>query len=383
VSAGTSRDFELYLRSTDPRAAIDLRLAADSGDVATATAPVRVLGFDEPVIVCVRADATSPDGSDCTTTILARDLPRSARGYEVADRVEWTGGRPPLAAEQNAALRAWQSLEALDASGDLGLTPQVSRPQLPRGLPAGVMSAVAAIALSYLAAFVAAAALLRARRVRLSYTVALFALVTAVAGAAVGGIGRIGPTRAVQLHHVSLLQQLPGTGTAVLTMRGIAEFPAFDRFALRLPSPDAALETTTTRGGAEGRLDADGFPVVGGVFGVGGRQSFAGEAFVPVQLLAVQQHGRSVEIENQSGGLLRDCRVGSGLTAAPVARLAPGERISASWTAGGDEDPGGPLVTCVADAAVLPLTESRRPVVMHGATTVAVYRDSAQGPNGD
>jgi hypothetical protein len=40
-------------------------------------------------------------------------------------------------------------------------------------------------------------------------------------------------------------------------------------------------------------------------------------------------------------------------------------------------------VTCVTDAAVMPLTESRRPVVMHGATTVAVYRDAARGSSGD
>ena len=344
---------------------------------------MRVLGFDDPVVVCVRADAAAPDGSDCTVTVLARDLPRSARGYEVADRVAWPGSRPALDPDQDAALRAWLSLEALDASGDLGLTPQVSRPLLPRGLPASVSPAVAAIGAAYLVLFVGAAAMLRARRARLSYVAVAFALVTAGACAAVAGIGRVGPTRAVHLHHVSLLQQLPGTGHAVLTMRGIAEFPAFDTFALRLPAPDAALETTTPRGGAEGRLDADGFPVVGGLFGVGGRQAFAGEAVVPVQLLAVQERPGGVEIENQSGHPLRDCRVGPALAATPVTRLAPGERISASWTSGGDGGPGGPLAICVADAAALPLTESRRPVVMHGVTTVAVYREAARGVSGD
>ena len=53
------------------------------------------------------------------------------------------------------------------------------------------------------------------------------------------------------MHHVSVLQQLPGTEDAVLDMRGIAEFPAFDRFTLRLPSADASIETTSGDGGVE------------------------------------------------------------------------------------------------------------------------------------
>jgi hypothetical protein len=383
VAAGGRRDFELYLRTSDPRAALDLRLVSSGGNLIAVTAPVRVLGSDDAVIVCVRGDAFAADAGSCTVTVLARDLPRSPRGFEVADRVEWAGTRPALAADQDAALRAWQSLEALDASGDLGLTPQVSRPQIPRGLPAAVTPAVAAIAAVYLAVLVGAAAGLRARRGRLSYAAGAFALVTAAACAAVAGIGRVGSTRAVHLHHVSLLQQLPGTGDAVLTMRGVVEFPAFDRFALRLPAPDGTLETTTPRGGADGQLDADGFPVVAGVFGVGGRQSFAAEAVVPARLLAVEARGSAIEIENQSGQALRDCRFGSGLTGAPVAHLAPGGRISATWSSSDDDGPGGPILTCLADGPALPLTESQRPVIMHGVTTVAVYRDAARGAGGD
>jgi hypothetical protein len=383
VASGARKEFELYLRTTDARGAIDVRLVAGGRTLATATAPVRVLGFDDPVVLCVKPDAASPDGGSCTASVLARELPRSVRGYEVADSVEWPGGRVALVAEQDAALRAWQSLEALDASGDLGLTPQVSRPQLARGLPSSLAPAIAGVSTGYLIALVAMAFALRARRARLASTAAGFAAITAAACAAVAGIGRIGPTRAVHLHHVSLLQQLPGTGDAVLTMRGIAEFPAFDRFALRLPASDATLETTSPRGGAEGQLDADGFPVVSGVFGTGGRQSFAGEALVPAQPLAVAERGNTVEIENRSGRPLRDCRFGAGLDAAPVARLEPGARLAAAWTSGSGDSPGGPLLTCLADDATLPLTEAQRPVVMHGITTIAVYRGAARGTGGE
>jgi hypothetical protein len=384
VASGARKDFELYIRTSDARGAIDVRLVSNGRALAATTAPVKVLGFDDPVVVCVTPDAASSDGGGtCTARVLARELPRSVRGYEVADSVEWRGGRAALSPEQDAALRAWQSLDALDASGDLGLTPQVSRPQIERGLPASLSPTVAGIAVAYLIALVAVAFALRARRARLSATAAGFAAVTAAACAAIAGIGRIGATRAVHLHHVSLLQQLPGTGDAVLSMRAIAEFPAFDRFALRLPAADGALETTAPRGGAHGQLDADGFPVVSGVFGTGGRQSFAGEALVPAQLLAVAERGNTVEIENRSGRPLRECRFGTGIDGAPVPRLEPGARITAAWTPGGDDSPGGPLLTCLADDAALPLTEAQRPVVMHGVTTIAVYRGAARGAGGD
>jgi hypothetical protein len=335
------------------------------------------------VIVCVLADSTVPvDAADCTTTILARALPRSARGYEAADDVVWPAAAG-LTVEQDGALRAWRALEALDASGELGATPQVSRPLIPRGLPATLTPVVGAIGGAYVLALLAAGLVLRAGRARLSFTAATFALATAGACAAIAGIGRVGATRAVHLHHQSLLQQLPGAQSSVLTMRGIAEFPAFDRFALRLPASDGALETAAPRGGARGALDAEGFPVVAGVFGVAARQSFAAEALVGAQPLAVEEHDGTIAIENRSAQTLRDCRLGRGLAAAAPATLAPGARIEASVT-DSDEAATGPVITCVADEAPLLFTESQRPVVMHGATTIAAYRGATlRGGAGD
>jgi len=376
MGAATRKDVELYIRTNDPSAAIEVRLVASDREVARTSAPVRILGADDRVVVCVLPDAaSSPDAADCTATVLARALPHSARGYEVADDVVWPAIRTVVTPEQDAALRAWRALEALDASGDLGATPQVSRPLVPRGLPAALMPAVATIAIAYLAAFVMTGWALRTRRARLAWTGAALATVTAAACAAVAGIGRVGATRAVHLHHVSLLQQLPNAQTSVLTVRAIAEFPAFDRFALRLPVADGTLETTRSRGGVTAALDADGYPVVAGVFGAAARQSFAGEALVPERPLSIDDHGDRVSIRNQSDRTLYDCRLGRGFSiSTSSATLAPGARLDASWTGVSDEAPSGPVVTCRLDEALLPLTEQNRPVVMHGATTVAAYR---------
>jgi len=385
LSPGARKAFELYVRTTDPRGAIDVRLQSAGRDLAVANAPVRVLGADDRVTVCVLADAASPlDSTACTATVLARSLPLSPRGYEVADDLVWPGTHSGITPEQDAALRAWRSLEALDASGDLGATPQVSRPLVPRGLPAALTAVVGGIGVAYLAALLGSAALLRARRARLSRMAATLALITAGACAAIAAIGRVGATRAVHVHHVTLLQQLPDTEASVLTVRAIAEFPAFDRFALRLPSADGTLETASARGIASGMLDADGFPVVGGVFGVAARQSFAGEAIVDARPLAIDERGSTITIENRSGRPLRNCRLGRGLAASTSGTLAPGAHIEATWTGGSDEAPSGPVITCVSDEAPLPFTETQRPVVMHGETTIAAYRGTpARGGAGD
>ena len=377
VAPGTRKEFELYLRTSDPRATIDVHLQSAGRDVAVARAPVRVLGGDDHVTLCVVADAASSiDVPACTATVLARTLPRSPRGYEVADDVAWPGTRIGVTAEQDEALRAWRSLEALDASGDLGATPQVSRPLVPRGLPAALTPVVAAIASAYAMVLLAAALLLRARRVGLAWTSGALAVVSLAACGAMAAIGRVGGTRTVHVHHVTMLQQLPGTGTSLLTVRAIAEFPAFDRFALRLPAADGTLETNSSRGAATGALDGDGFPVVAGVFGMAGRQSFAGEAMVHDRPLAVEDHGATMAIENRSGHTLRDCRLGRGLTGMLPDTFVAGAQVDASWTGSSADAPSGPVLTCISDEALLPFTETARPVVMHGETTIAAYRST-------
>src|SRR5690349_13419300 len=53
VAPGTRKAFEFYVRTTDPRAAIDVRLQRAGRDIAAAAAPVRVLGGDDRVTLCV------------------------------------------------------------------------------------------------------------------------------------------------------------------------------------------------------------------------------------------------------------------------------------------------------------------------------------------
>jgi len=277
-------------------------------------------------------------------------------------------------------------LKGLDASGDLGLTPQVSRPLLARGLPQALTPVLAATSVVYLVAVTMAGAVLRARRARLSLAVGVYASLTLAACGAIAGIGRVGSTRAVHLHHVSLLQQLPGTDDSVLTMRGIAEFPAFDTFSLRLPLADAMIATASPTTTTDQIVDAEGFPVVTGLFGMAGRQSFAGEAVVRLHPLSISEHGRQVDAANESGVTLRDCRFGRGLSPGRIGTLAPGQSVSASWDAGTaeDEGPSGPLFSCAMDEAPVPLTETSRPVVMHGTTTVVAYRQPVlNGTPGD
>jgi hypothetical protein len=376
LAPGVHTTLELYLRTSDAQGAIDVRLFAGGQNLAAIAVPVRILGSDDPVILCVLPDAAAADSGGCTATALARDLPRSPRGYEVADQVTWPAGRAGLSPDQDAALRAWQSLKGLDASGDLGLTPQVSRPLLARGLPQALAPVLAATSVVYLVAVTMAGAMLRARRARLSRAIGVYAGLTLATCGAIAGIGRVGSTRAVHLHHVSLLQQLPGTDDSVLTMRGIAEFPAFDTFSLRLPLPDAMIATASRAATTDQIVDAEGFPVVTGLFGLAGRQSFAGEAVVRLHPLSISEHGRQVDAANESGVTLRDCRFGRGLSPGRIGTLAPGQSVSAAWAAGAaeDEGPSGPLISCAMDDAPVPLTETSRPVVMHGTTTVVAYR---------
>ncbi len=386
LAPGVHKTFELYLRTSDARGAIDVRLVAAGREVAAIAVPVRILGSDEPVMLCVLPDAAAADSGGCTATALARELPRSPRGYEVADQIAWPAGRAALTPDQDAALRAWQSLKALDASGDLGLTPQVSRPLLARGLPQALTPVLATTSVVYLVALILAGALLRARRARLSRAIGVYAALTLAVCGAIVGIGRVGSTRAVHLHHVSLLQQLPGTDDAVLTMRGIAEFPAFATFSLRLPIADAMIATASPTAITDQIVDGDGFPVVTGLFGLAGRQSFASEAVVRLHPLSITEHGRQVDAANESGVALRDCRFGRGLSRGRIGTLAPGQSVSASWTDGAaeDEGPSGPLLTCAMDEAPVPLTEASRPVVMHGRTTVVAYRQPVlNGTAGD
>ena len=144
LSPGGRKTFELYIRTTDPRGAIDVRLQSGGRDLAVA----RCAG------ACARG-RRSRDRVRRGRRRLAARLQRVHGHGAARDRcrarraaTKWPttscgpGTHSGIAPEQDAALRAWRSLEALDASGDLGATPQVSRPLVPRGLPAALTPVV-------------------------------------------------------------------------------------------------------------------------------------------------------------------------------------------------------------------------------------------------
>jgi hypothetical protein len=389
ASPGT-RTFELYVRTGEPSAVLHVRLRASGTELARADIPVRVLAPDEPAVVCVtsRSPGAITDPS-CTASTTLDALPSSPRGYEVADAVVWPDvgggtGAPPdslgrrMTAGQRMALAQWQALRRLDATGDLSLAPQAARPTLARGLPASTALALGAGVLAYLACVLVAGIRLGARGPRTSRAYGAVALTLAAATAAALLVGRVGPARAVHVHHASLLQQIPDAGGSMLTSRGVVEYPAFSHYALRMPLTDATLEPAAASGRAEQAADADGRPLLEGTFGLAARQGFVVEGVTDVQPLRVAIDGRLVRVSNQMPVALTACRFGDGFVASGPERLEPGASAAAEWVGGGI----GPMVTCTMPGLAAPFEAGDRPVTDVGSTIVAVYRPAAI-PAGD
>jgi hypothetical protein len=261
-SPGTRR-IDFHIRTPD--ASRSFRCASPSrrgrGGVGV---PVRSRGTSRIDVCVVPEQAEVPDDSVCSTRIAPADLPSSLRGYEAADAVLWPVGRIGLAPAQGAALTQWETLKRLDATGSLSLTPQAQRPTVERGLPPSIARGLLLISSVYcvLLWLVGAAC---ARRglggLRLSIGVAAAVGLACVAMVA---LGHVGPQRAVIVHHRSVLQQVPGTEAAILSMRAIAQFPGRDVMALRLPIADGVIEPSQAQGPAETSVDAEGFPTLTG-----------------------------------------------------------------------------------------------------------------------
>jgi hypothetical protein len=199
---------------------------------------------------------------------------------------------------------------------------------------------------------------------------AMFVGVTLLASAGAAAIGRAGPGLDVEVRHQSLLQQIPGTHRSLLTMRGIAQFPAFDTYSIRLPVMDAMFEVADGANRSEQALDVDGHPVIAGVFGLGTRQAFAVEAISDVQPLALSWKGRTATVANRSDFRMRSCRFADRFSDTRSKDLAPGARVSADQVT----EAAGPVFTCLLPRSLVDLTEAARGVTMTGTTTLALYR---------
>jgi hypothetical protein len=326
--------------------------------------------------LCVSALGEWPDdAARCTVTLVPQQLPGSVRGYEIADEVLTTGDSRSMPEVTRVALDRWRSLHPLEASGDLSLTPQVTRPTLRRGLASASAPVVTGFAGGYIALLLLIGLTGATARVTPSWLWLAVILWTLTAAGAALALGRVGPGARVIVHHTSLLQQIPGTSGSLLTLRGVAEFPSDDAVHLRVPLADGMLETASAAGPAAQVTDDAGYPTLNGRFGLGTRQAFSAEAVTDTQWLTVIERGETVEISNRSDQTLHDCRFGDGMSVTGVGDLPPDQTVSARRRG----EVAGPLFTCTAAVPALALAEVSHVVEMRGTTTVAVYLDRRFG----
>jgi hypothetical protein len=372
-SPGT-RQIEFYLRTSDAADRLQVRLEG-SGTPIEIAVPIRIVRDDERFDLCVIDDASAGSSASCTASVPAPALPASVRGYEAVDQVLWPLGRSRLRPDQSSALRQFETLKRLNQRGDLSLTPQPARPTVGRGLPTSTGRAVLGAAALYLSllCFLAWTCTRRARPA--AWAAIGIAAAVAAGSAASLAVGRVGPARAVTVHHQSVLQQIPGSDAALLSMRAIAEFPVRGTTALRLPAVDGVIEQSLSRGRAVEELDADGFPTLDGEFSLGARRAFGAEAVISGAVLTVDDRGTSVRITNRSPYALDGCQLANGLRGAAPEVLPPGGVIEAARIADDDttSEVLGPAVLCTTTQPAIALTETHRPVIMQGTTIVAAY----------
>ena len=379
-----SRTFEFFVRTAEPAGTMHVRLRSGDVDLAAIDAPVRVLRPDEPVTLCVSSSNSAIEPSPaCTVSVPVSALPSSPRGYEVVDTIAWEGeGQARTSGEadrvgvdrpKRIALEEWEAIRRLDETGDLSLTPQANRPSVARGLPTQIARVIAGASLVYLAGLSAVGILIGTRGIHARRAYLVAATVIAAATAATLAVGRIGPGSGIHVQHASLLQQIPGTPGALMTMRGIAQFPGSGTYTMQLAIADAALEPSSPSGRTEQVVGEDGYPVLSGTFGLGGRRAFLAEGVVDVQVLAAVTEGRRVRVSNRSDRPLTDCRFGDGFANGEVGELAAGASVSADATGEGL----GPLFTCTMSEPPVVLRAGDRQVLTTGPTVVALYRDAA------
>jgi hypothetical protein len=363
------RQFELYLRTASPESTARVELRSADVRIAAADVPLRVVPADQGVTLCiVSADGTSP-GGPCTATTSAELLPRSMRGYAAIDDVAWATGGARLTDEQRTALGRWQAFRRLETSGDLSLAPSPSRPLVRRGLPRQSARDITMLYGAYVGLLILIAVIATYRTPRLTFMSLMISLVVALGSAAAFSVGSVGPGNRIHAYHDSVLHQIPGMNASVISVRGILELPAKDEYAIQLRHRDGAIEQPSSGEGVTISIDADGFPALGGVYGLGSRLSFSAEAVVDVEPIEVTAIGESVTLANRSSATVENCRFADGFSKRKVGRIAPGdsvtaERVGAVW---------GPMFTCTTTNRLVNLSARNRTVEMDGATLIAVY----------
>ena len=281
-----------------------------------------------------------------------------------------------LTGDQRVALKRWQGYRQLEDAGVFSLVPRASATAVEL---TGSRSSVNAVAIAlglYGLLVIAVGWLVRCGLCRPLTTYAAIAVLAAV-GSSVGvAAGRIGPASTVLVRYASALQQLDAGGS-VISMRGVAEYPAFDTYHLRAGLADAAMEPKS-QSRSEQWLDEYGYPVLSSVFGLGSSQQFSLEGVVdlsPLDVAKVISDTTRVRVTNVSRSELRECRFPDGFSIQYVGTLRAGQAIEATESKAVDA----PFFVCVLSEPPVEFVEERYGVKVEGVSLVSAYLPSSKG----
>ena len=361
VASGSHKQVEVFIRTPDFRDAIIVRLFSNGREIASAEAPIRVARPEDAITVCVASANAWSAAAGCSATLTPRTLPHSWRGYDAADNVVWQPEEATgLARDQQTAITAWQAVRALE---DAGGSPSV--PPVAAGNPNRV--AIAGIAVYLLAIAAAGFALTRSRARSLALYPAIGLLVVLASAAALAA-GRVGPGTDIRVRYRMVVQQLPGATGSFVVLRGVAEFPSFDTFALRALRADGAIEPSGAGGGPDLRYDEDGAPLLTGTAGLGAAKTFELEAMTDVQVLTAARNGRVVRVSNRSLHTVSDCQFPPGFSKGRVGSLASSQAVEAEEGDAVDDR----SFTCTLSAPIVEFAEAHRRVTSEGAAVVTL-----------
>jgi hypothetical protein len=364
LASQSRKQFELYVRTPDPRDSMTVRLMVSGHEVATAEAPVRLIAPADALTVCVApANGWSASGIACSTTVSPEALPRSWRGYGAADDLVWQSGGPTmLSGEQQTALKQWRAVQAIENA-------EASSPSIAAITPtARALYRTGAAMLAYtiaLGIFVWPLSRIRSRSL---FAYPVIAALVAVGSVAAIASGRIGPGRSVHVSQAAVVQQLAGTKGSLVQAHGVAEFPSLGAVEVRAIRADGEMAVRSGRDRRDLSFDENGAPLFAGTYGLGATATFEVEAVTAFEALRAASRGTTVRVSNISIHQLRDCRFGTGFSRLNVGSLAPGQSVEAERRA----EPGDAVFSCTLAAPVIELTESRRSIDSDGTAVVMI-----------
>lgn len=373
LAPGSSKQFEFYLQTMEVGGSVSAKLVANGRDLAAAAAEIRALRANEPFTLCVTVPGGGGTASagECTTTTTLETLPRSPRGYDAADRLVWlSGDETLLTPEQRTGLRRWRALRALEDHGDLAAAqrPRSIMPSLSRQNRTGLSLRIWMTA--YLTALLGVSYIVAARRARALIGYTTVGLLVALGTSAALASGRRGSDASVVVHHATLVHQLADGSGSIIEMRGAAAYPAFDFFEVRAVLADAAFESEARASARTQQIiDAEGYPVIVGTFGLGGRQAFSLYGISDFRPLTVTRADSVTRVANVSSQDLHECRFPDAAADRAPATLAAGAMMEAELPA----DIVGPVITCLMAQPPVAFAETRRSVVTKGRAVIAAY----------